>query len=616
MKKLALFLMVFVFFLSPSLFAHDKKILIINSYHKGFQWSDDILAGMEEVFYNHPEITTNILYMDSKRVSSEEYYAKLRELYKLQLQNQKYDLIVAVDKFAYDFLIKYYHELFTDETILFTGLEQFNPEDVQKEGLDDRIYGILEKRAIPETIPMISHMIPNLKKLYIINDASANGDDSEPFIRQAMEEHNDKFEIEYIRKSTIDELNERFAVPNKDEAVFFIRFYNDKYGNLYKNSQIATMINKSALPVFVTDTLFIGKGALGGKLVPIQEVGVATGKMVIDVLDKKIPPLRVETFIEYHYQFDVQKIKQFEAYPNASLKEYELVNAPLTFFDKHRKFIDAVFLISPFLVFLILGLIHNIYMRIRSEKELKAIELQKNKHQQFIIQQSKLAEIGEIFSSIAHQWKNPLVEIATITQEHFYSTEDSINEQNNQYVHDIMVQVRYMTDTINDFQKFIMPSTQKTVFDVSEAIETMMKIINHNIKYNYIDVTIDVSNATNLMVSGYKNEFMQTLLNVVNNAKEQIKEARENKLIKRGSIFIQIYNYSKKVIIDIKDNGGGIPIDKMPNIFDAYYTTKEQGHGIGLYMSKLIIEDKMGGKIRASNTNEGACFTITLGNVT
>jgi signal transduction histidine kinase/ABC-type uncharacterized transport system substrate-binding protein len=616
MKKLALFLMVFVFFLSPSLFAHDKKILIINSYHKGFQWSDDILAGMEEVFYNHHEITINILYMDSKRVSSEEYYAKLRELYKLQLQNQKYDLIVAVDKFAYDFLIKYYHELFTDETILFTGLEQFNPEDIQKEGLDDRIYGILEKRAIPETIPMISHMIPNLKKLYIINDASANGDDSEPFIRQAMEEHNDKFEIEYIRKSTIDELNERFAVPNKDEAVFFIRFYNDKYGNLYKNSQIATMINKSALPVFVTDTLFIGKGALGGKLVPIQEVGVATGKMVIDVLDKKIPPLHVETFIEYHYQFDVQKIKQFEAYPNASLKEYELVNAPLTFFDKHRKFIDAVFLISPFLVFLILGLIHNIYMRIRSEKELKAIELQKNKHQQFIIQQSKLAEIGEIFSSIAHQWKNPLVEIATITQEHFYSTEDSINEQNNQYVHDIMVQVRYMTDTINDFQKFIMPSTQKTVFDVSEAIETMMKIINHNIKYNYIDVTIDVSNATNLMVSGYKNEFMQTLLNVVNNAKEQIKEARENKLIKRGSIFIQIYNYSKKVIIDIKDNGGGIPIDKMPNIFDAYYTTKEQGHGIGLYMSKLIIEDKMGGKIRASNTNEGACFTITLGNVT
>ncbi|WP_263833863.1 sensor histidine kinase [Sulfurospirillum oryzae] len=616
MKKFILFFSVLLFLSQSSLYAHDKKILIINSYHKGFQWSDDVLSGMEEVFYNHPEITINILYMDSKRVSSEEYYAKLRELYKLQLKNQKYDVIVAVDKFAYDFLIKYYHELFTTEQIIFTGLEQFFVEDVQKEGLEDRIYGILEKRAIPETIPIISHMMPGLKKLYIINDASANGDDSEPFIQQAMSEHNDQFEIEYIRSSTLEELEERFSKPNKEEAVFFIRFYNDKYGNLYKNSQIASMIHKSALPVFITDTLFIGKGALGGKLVPIKKLGVATGEMAIDVLDQKIPPLHVMTMVDYIYQFDVQKIKQFEVYPNASVKDFELVNAPLTFFDKHRKFIDAVFLISPFLLFLILGLIHNIYMRIRSEKELKAIELQKNKHQQFIIQQSKLAEIGEIFSSIAHQWKNPLVEIATIAQEHVYSCEEEGDEQSNQYVHDIMVQVQYMTDTINDFQKFIMPSTTKTVFDVSEAIETMMKIISHNIKYNYIDVTIEKQGATNLMVSGYKNEFMQTLLNIVNNAKEQIKEAREKKQIKRGHITIKIYNHSKKIIIEISDNAGGIPIEEMPNIFDAYFTTKEQGHGIGLYMSKLIIEDKMGGKIRAYNTDEGACFTITLGNAT
>jgi len=614
MKLLPLLLFIVMGMMPLHLFGQEKQILIINSYHRGFQWSDDVLKGIEEVLYDSANITTNILYMDSKRVNSEEYFDKLRELYKLQLKNHKYDLILCVDKFAYDFVLKYYDELFTTEPIVFTGIEQFSLPQVQKYGLEDRVYGILEKRAIGETIPLISKIIPDLKKLIIINDASANGDDSEPFIQEAMHANDKKFEIEYIRKSTLDELEERFSKPNKEEAVFFIRFYNDKDGNFYKNSQIASMIEKSALPVFITDTLFISKGAYGGKLVPIKNLGNATGKLALDVLEGKIKPLHVKTAEEFQYQFDIQKIKQFELYPNIAVQHFELVNVPLTFFDKHRAFIDFVFIISPLLVFLILGLLHNMYRRVKSEKELKLIELEKNKHQQFIIQQSKLAEIGEIFSSIAHQWKNPLVEIATIAQEHVYTCKGQGDEKDSQYVNDIMVQVRYMTDTINDFQKFIMPSSAKSVFDVSEAIETMMKIISHTIKYNYIDVNLQKENAKNLMVKGYKNEFMQALLNIVNNAKEQIKDAREQKRIKRGLIAITIYNVGKKVCIEIEDNAGGISLEQFPKIFEAYFTTKEHGHGIGLYMSKLIIEDKMNGKIRVSNGKEGACFTITLGN--
>jgi len=612
MKRLMQLCFIVILSLSP-LLAHDKNILVINSYHRGFQWSDDVLSGMEKIFYTHPDIKMNVWYMDSKRISSDEYYAKLRELYKLQLQKSHYDLIIAVDNFSYDFIVKYYHELFTNEPVLFTGLEQFHKEDVVTQHIEDRIYGILERRAIPETITMIAGMIPRLKKLYIINDTSANGDDSEPFIQKAMKENHNHFKIEYIRQSTLSELEERFSKPNPDEAIFFIRFYNDRTGNLYYNNQIASMIHKSALPVFITDTLFIKKGAIGGKLVMVKNLGQRTGQMALDILDQKIKPLYIQTFNDYTYQFDVQKLKQFDIYPNLAVKNFELVNTPPTFFDRYRKFIDAVFLISPFLILLILGLIHNIYRRIRSEQELKAIELQKNKHQQFVIQQSKLAEIGEIFSSIAHQWKNPLVEIATIAQEHVYSCESQGDEQSNQFVNDIMLQVRYMTDTMDDFQTFIMPSTMKTVFDASEAVNTMLNIINHTIKYNYIDITVDISNATNLMVSGYKNEFMQTLLNIVNNAKDQIKEAREAKKIKRGMIHITLYNQTQYLFITIEDNAGGIPEEKLPHIFNAYFTTKEQGHGIGLYMSRLIIEDKMGGRIFASNHSEGACFTIILG---
>lgn len=108
---------------------------------------------------------------------------------------------------------------------------------------------------------------------------------------------------------------------------------------------------------------------------------------------------------------------------------------------------------------------------------------------------------------------------------------------------------------------------------------------------------------------------MQTLLNIVNNSKDQIMHQREAKKIKRGLILIVVYNHAQNVIIEISDNAGGIPEEKLPYIFDAYYTTKEHGHGIGLYMSKVILENKMNGKIKADNTAEGARFTITLGNV-
>lgn len=615
MRVFALVLGSFLFLASPASLwgAQEKQILLINSYHKGFQWSDDMLSGIEEVLYDHPNITTNILYMDSKRISSEEYYAALRELYKLQLKNQRYDLIVAVDTFAYDFLLKYYHEIFTDEPLLFSGPEQFFLEDVQAVGLEDRVVGLLEKRAIGESIPLILSMMPALEKLTIINDASINGDDSDVFIRQAIQEHQGTFAIEYIRNATLEELEARFATPKKNEAIFFIRFYNGNDGSFYKNNQIAAMIDKSALPVFVTDTLFTGKGALGGKVVPIHALGKTTGELILQTLQGEITPLHVSTDETYEYQFDVQKLSHFGLSPHPYVGSYVRLNAPLGFFDKHRVFIDTIFVASPLLVLLILGLGHNIYMRARNEAKQRAIELQQNKHQQFIVQQAKLAEIGEVFSSIAHQWKSPLIEIAAIAQEHVYTCKDQPQEENNPYVNDIMVQVRYMTDTINDFQKFIMPSVDKSVFDVADTIEEMLKIINHTIKYSYIDISVRKQGTQRLLVNGYKNEFMQTLLNIVNNAKDQITLLRERGGIKRGEITISLSCDVDRIILAICDNGGGIPEEKLPQVFDAYFTTKEDGHGIGLYMTRLIIEEKMGGKIWASNTPVGACFTILLG---
>jgi signal transduction histidine kinase len=612
MRKLIKILSLLSIYSLSVLTAQDKQILVINSYHRGFQWSDDLIRGMEDVLAQDVNITVNVLYMDSKRINSREYYDKLLELYQIQLANRKYDLVVAVDKFAYEFILGYYSELFTDEPVMFTGLERVSLEEIQSSALNGKIYGVFEDRSIGENVLIISKLIPNLKKLYIINDQSENGDDSEPFIRKAIEENNKNFDIEYIRSSTLEELEEKFSVYKKDEAILYIRFYNDKDGNYYKNNQIANTIERLKLPVFITDTLFMGKGAFGGKLVLVDELGQESGQLALAILEGKVPPLYIKTFDKYALRFDLNKIKEFHINPSAALKDYDIINTPQTFFDAHREFINFIFIISPLFVLLILGLLHNIYMRLKNEAKLRIAETEKVKHQQFVVQQSKLAEIGEVFSSIAHQWKSPLVEIATIAQEQAFKEKD----KDSRYVKDIMVQVQYMTDTIDSFQKFIVPSNKKTNFDIYESIKNMLSIIDHTIKYNYIDVKFNTKNANNFIVNGYKNEFMQTLLNIVNNAKDAIKDAQKAGKIKRGSITFNIYNTQKNITIEIQDNGGGVQDGIKAQIFNAYFTTKSGGHGIGLYMTKLIIEDKMGGTISVSNKKDGACFSITLRSVT
>ena len=718
-------------FFSVSLFAMGtKQVLVINSYHKGFKWSDDLIDGIEKVFKNQLDVDMTILYMDSKRISSKEYYRTLRDLYKLQLKNRKYDLVLLIDLFAFNFALEHYHEFFTDERLVFAGIEQYFAEEVIQYGLKDRVSGVMEKRAIEDIIKMIHKMMPSLKKLYILNDRSANGDDSDPFIKHAIDEVNGDFDVEYIRHGTMDGFKEKFKEKRPNEAIFFVRFYNGDNQEFYKNAEIEAMIDASALPVFVTDELFLERGPVGGKLLSVPGIGTDTGEMALELLQNPNVDPRIIVSNRYEYIFDYEKIKKFHLNPSLLSQPFRYVKGPLSFFDKYRDFINVVFILSPLLIMLIVGLVHNLYLRIQSSKALKqrmafdqllldaidnpivwqdqdgkivdsnarfcdlmglpcpetkgrtlkeyvdknnaqtmlkalkafvnssknenevvlkdhdkkdkiylinqadytediykttgtvtiftditkerkALE-EKIKHQEFIIQQSKLAEIGEIFSSIAHQWKSPLVEIATVAQEQLYNNEGEVDEENNTFVNDIMVQVQYMTDTINDFQEFIMPSTKKVAFDIKDAIVRMMEIVRHNMKYNYIDVYINVSKGASLTVLGYKNELMQTMLNIVNNAKEAILKAREVKKCERGKIDISIFNRGSKVFIEIEDNGGGINEAAINKIFDPYFSTKEKGHGIGLYMAKLIIEDKMGGKIHVVNARLGAQFCIEL----
>ncbi len=233
---------------------------------------------------------------------------------------------------------------------------------------------------------------------------------------------------------------------------------------------------------------------------------------------------------------------------------------------------------------------------------------------QFLIQQSKLAEMGDMVAAIAHQWNEPLVELSALVQD--IQTSYLLNELKDvnvkDFVNDSMVQIKYMSKTLSDFRNFLKPSTKKKLFSISKALNEINEIIGKQIFYSNIKINFNYENKNEeLLIYGYENEFKQVLLNLINNAKNKIVEkTRENK--QKAHININIKRCSNFNTIEIIDDGGKIDEKIINSIFDPYFTTKEDGTGFGLYMAKVIVEDKMRGTINVKNDDQNVIFTIKL----
>ncbi|MBF0472362.1 MAG: PAS domain S-box protein [Nitrospirae bacterium] len=264
----------------------------------------------------------------------------------------------------------------------------------------------------------------------------------------------------------------------------------------------------------------------------------------------------------------------------------------------------------------------------------REIELRMQK-EQMLIHQSKMAAMGEMIEAITHQWKQPLSSVSLIAQD----MGDAFlhGELDEQYivksVKHIMDQVRHMSRTIDDFKNFFQPSKQKIPFKVNTAIYETLLLIYRQLEKAEISVVLNCiyegaviqpgqSGNTNIckcepeiVVIGYPGEFKHVILNLINNSRDAILEkwkqsgsADEQK----GEILIELNTKNDLAIISVMDNGCGISDNIYDKIFEPYVTMKKDGMGIGLYISKTIIEQNMKGRLYAEKFNNGARFMIEL----
>jgi len=242
----------------------------------------------------------------------------------------------------------------------------------------------------------------------------------------------------------------------------------------------------------------------------------------------------------------------------------------------------------------------------RVKKELANLR----KKDRMLIQQSKMADMGDMLSMIAHQWRQPLNQLSFV-----FMNIDSAHEHKElttKYLNDKIKEgnslLEFMSQTIDDFRNYFKPDQKKELVNVGDVIERGLELMRKPLENSQI--SIEHKNDCKAESEIYTTEFIQVILNLVKNAKDVL----ISRDIKEPKIEIVTRCLNNKVIVEVRDNGGGIDSKIIDQIFEPYFTTKDEhnGTGLGLYMSKMIVEEHIGGILSVTNTDKGASFAINL----
>jgi signal transduction histidine kinase len=237
--------------------------------------------------------------------------------------------------------------------------------------------------------------------------------------------------------------------------------------------------------------------------------------------------------------------------------------------------------------------------------------------ERLLAKNSRLAAMGEMISAIAHQWRQPLATLAMIVQRtHAVGKMQGLTpEYLDEFKANAMGQVMYMSETIEEFRGFYRPEKRKEPFSPFACITDSARLFEPQFTSNGITLSVTCKDCDIRPVHGFPNEFKQVVLNLLGNARDAILECRAiNRGPEEGSIIVRIWVDGSSMIAEVSDNGCGIPAGNASRIFDPYFTTKEEtgGTGIGLYMSRMIVEDSFGGQLSLLQSEVGATFRIEL----
>jgi len=348
-----------------------KNVLFFNSYQNGYQWSDDILAGVREAFAASAfNVDLQIEYMDSKKYADPVLRGMLHDFYKLKYRNTHFEVILASDNYAFDFLREYQKELFPDTPVVFCGVNDFHPDWLAGH---PNFTGVLENPDIRATLELALRFHPGRDRLVIFGDASVTGLAIGNQLRAVESDFAGRLRFEYEDNLTLSGILDRVHTLGDDAMIFLIPFYKDTTKDVYSvNEVLAAIRANSDVPIYSAWQFMLGHGIVGGHL----HSGIEEGRIAAAMADKllggvPLSALPIVTETNDTYIFDFREMLRLGITTDMLPTGFTLINEPYPFYQINIAVFWTIIISLLILCYVMVLLVTNILRRRSVEEKIK-----------------------------------------------------------------------------------------------------------------------------------------------------------------------------------------------------------------------------------------------------
>jgi signal transduction histidine kinase len=621
-----------------------QRVLLLNSYNQDMVWTDSVTEGVKKTLEKHDEpIKLYIEFMDTKNFFSPDYLNLLAEKYQYKYSDINFDIIITSDDNATNFALKYRKEVFKDAPIVFCGVNDLH---ISERNDFKNITGVLEFTDVTGTIRAALKLQPGLKRIFFVIDDTTTAMHSRELINSIIPDFEDRLEFAWIEKMPMADVKKTVANLPSDSAIIFVMYNRDSNGIWYTYLEaIEHLAPVSNTPIYGMWDFCMNKGIVGGMITSGNRQGAIAARMAMDILNgKKLEQVPVVIQKSNQYMFDYTVMKRYALDPDLLPEDATLLNVPESVYGKYTFHIWTIGLLIVFLSGVIVVLLVNNRARREAEIELEELshyqETLIEQRTEELVQRSRELEIANfelkkldnlktsVLNTVSHDLRTPLTSVLGFCKiinrdfkkffKPFYENDETLSIRGNRIVDNLGIvelEGERLTRLINDFLDLSKiesgdMSWSDITIDPVQLFEQAGPILDGYFRASNITLVMEIGDDLPQIIAD-PDRLLQVLSNLVGNAA---------KFTDQGVVTLNAQREGEWLVVAVKDTGMGIPSDQIDYVFDTFYQVAElntamniaRGSGMGLAISKRIIEHYGGAITVRSTMNVGSTFTFRL----